>query len=186
MRAALARHDEIVRAAIEAYDGHVFSTAGDSFVVAFSTTAQATEAAIGIQRGLALEEVHGEGLRVRAAIHVGTAQERGGDYFGPAVNRTARLMASAHGGQIVVSNVAHALLKGYAFVDLGEPHLKDLSEPERVWGLMFDNGEIFPALRTAASYLDEVLLDARPLPRDRTPVDGHDESVCWFERPAAW
>ena len=68
-------------------------------------------------------------------VHSGAAEERDGDYFGPSLNRAARLMAAAHGGQVVVSDAA-AQLSGWAgLVDLGEHRLKDLASPERVWQL---------------------------------------------------
>ena len=94
MRAALAAHDRILRSVIEEHGGYVFSTAGDAFSAAFWTPAEAIAAAVEAQRRLARggwpEPVV---LRVRMGVHTGTAEERGGDYFGPAVNRAARIMA---------------------------------------------------------------------------------------------
>lgn len=100
MKHALARHDKIVREAAAAQDGYVFSTAGDAFSVAFARPEQALEAALGTQRALAIQESTDDvQLSVRMAIHSGAASERDGDYFGPALNRCARLLAVAHGGQ---------------------------------------------------------------------------------------
>jgi class 3 adenylate cyclase len=98
MDEALARHDSVMRAAIAANGGYVFSTAGDSFAAAFTSPIGAVGAAIEAQRGLVAV-----GLRARMAVHVGEARERDGDYFGPTVNRAARLMNAAHGGQVLVS-----------------------------------------------------------------------------------
>ena len=77
-------------------------------------------------------------LRVRMGVHTGTAEMRDGDYFGTALNRAARLMAVAHGGQVVVSLATEELLRDAVpeecgFVDLGEHRLRDLGRPDRVF-----------------------------------------------------
>src|SRR5438034_1364833 len=84
MRAALRRHDTLLRDAIEAHGGHVFKTIGDAFCAVFADPAAAVRAAIAGQRALheALPEI-----RVRMAVHTGEAEAAGGDYFGPALNR---------------------------------------------------------------------------------------------------
>jgi hypothetical protein len=146
MRAALARHDEIVRGAIEDHDGHVFSTGGDGFAAAFARAGDALAAAEGAQAGLAGESWSDAAtIRVRMALHTGEAEERDGDYFGPAVNRVARLMALAHGGQVVCSSVTAELLGGVELVDLGEHRLRDLSAPVRVFQVGTGG---FPPLRS--------------------------------------
>jgi class 3 adenylate cyclase len=100
MQAALARHDEILRGAIEEEGGYVFKTVGDAFCAAFLTAPAALEAALEIQRRLLSSEwEQSEPLRVRMALHMGAAEERDGDYFGPPLNRVARLMSAAHGGR---------------------------------------------------------------------------------------
>src|SRR6516165_6866823 len=102
MRSALAVHDEIVRGALESAGGLVFSTGGDGFGAAFSRAGEAVAAALAAQRRLAAQDwPDGISLKVRMGLHTGEADERDGDYFGPDVSRTARLMAIAHGGQIV-------------------------------------------------------------------------------------
>jgi class 3 adenylate cyclase len=94
----------------------------------FGSTAAAVEAAVGIQRRLAAADADGEwaaveGLVVRIGVHTGEATSRDGDYFGPALNRAARIMAAAHGGQVLLSNATAALvgptLRDMAIVDLG-------------------------------------------------------------------
>ena len=102
MRAALARHDGLLRAAIEDHGGTVFKTVGDAFCAVFANAADALVAAVAAQRALAAEPWPDEigGLRVRMALHADTADERDGDYFGPALNRVARLLAAGHGGQV--------------------------------------------------------------------------------------
>src|SRR5436190_7107044 len=106
MRGALARHDEIVRAVIETNGGWVFSTAGDGFAAAFARAGDGLIAARTAQVALCTEQwPDGASIRVRMGLHTGEAEERDGDYFGSAVNRAARLMSAAHGGQVVCSDV---------------------------------------------------------------------------------
>ena len=106
MDAELRIHDAIVRRFADAHDGYVFSTGGDGFAVAFETAHSGLDAATDIQRALAEEAGLGPvSLRVRMALHTGEANERAGDYFGPTLNRAARLMSAAYGGQILCSEV---------------------------------------------------------------------------------
>src|SRR5215211_7343898 len=103
MQLLLARHDEILRSAMDERGGYVFKTFGDAFCCAFSTAPDAVEAALEAQRTLLGEEWEGTGpLRVRMALHTGAAEERDGDYFGPPVNRVARLLSATHGGQVLL------------------------------------------------------------------------------------
>jgi class 3 adenylate cyclase len=139
MGAALRRHDEILRGAIEQVGGYVFKTAGDSFCAAFSSARAGLDAALSGQQVLAAEEWQtSRPIVVRMALHAGVCEERDGDYFGPAVNRAARLLAVAHGGQVLVSGVAAELLsdelpEGVSLRELGTHQLKDLSRPERIY-----------------------------------------------------
>jgi class 3 adenylate cyclase len=104
MASALADHDQIVRAAVDAHGGHVFATGGDGFAVAFSLAADALAAAEDVARGLARHRWPNEAaIKARMGLHTGEVIERRGDYLGPAVNRASRHMAIAHGGQIVCS-----------------------------------------------------------------------------------
>ncbi|MDX1468143.1 MAG: adenylate/guanylate cyclase domain-containing protein [Acidimicrobiia bacterium] len=144
MRTALASHDKVMRSAIEDNDGHVFSTAGDAYSASFARPTAALQAAITAQAGLADLSVAGSPLRVRMAVHTGSADERDGDYFGPAVNRAARLMSVGNGGQILVSTATSQLAQdtlppAASLNDLGEHRLKDLSRPERVYQLLHDS-----------------------------------------------
>jgi class 3 adenylate cyclase len=127
MGRALERHDRLVRAAIASHRGVAFSTAGDSFSAAFSTPADAVGAAIDAQLSLASAAPPGTAtVQVRMGIHLGVAQERGGDYFGIAVNRAARLMALAHGGQILLSLAVEQVVRdqlpsGVGLLSVGRP-----------------------------------------------------------------
>jgi class 3 adenylate cyclase len=103
MQSALARHDAVLRSAVESHGGRVVKTTGDGLHAVFGTAPDATAAAVDAQQRL-LGEVWPlpEPLRVRMGLHTGHAEMRDGDYFGPAVNRAARVAAAAHGGQIVM------------------------------------------------------------------------------------
>jgi predicted ATPase/class 3 adenylate cyclase len=155
MKGALARHDEILRTAIETGAGHVVKTTGDGTHAVFTTAGEAVGAAVSAQRALAAEEWGSTGpLRVRMGLHSGAAEVRDGDYYGTAPNRGARLMAIGHGGQVLVSSVTaelvgDALPDGVRLVDLGEHRLRDLSKPERVCQITAPElPEDFPPLRS--------------------------------------
>jgi predicted ATPase/class 3 adenylate cyclase len=144
MRSALAVHDQIVRAALESAGGLVFATGGDGFGAAFSRAGEAVAAALAAQRALA-DQAWPETLsvKVRMGLHTGEADERDRDYFGPEVSRAARLMAVAHGGQIVCSPATADLVGGHlpagvSLADLGVHRLRDLSEPLRVFQVVGD------------------------------------------------
>jgi class 3 adenylate cyclase len=134
MKVALARHDALLRAAIETNGDYVFKTIGDAFCAAFPTAPQALEAALMAQQNLQRVKA-GVGndlmLKVRMALHTLTAEQRDGDYFGQPLNRVARLLAAGHGGQVLVSQVSRDLLPNTAsLLDLGLHRLKDLPQPE--------------------------------------------------------
>jgi hypothetical protein len=104
MPGALERHDAVMRDVIAASGGRVFKEVGDAFHAVFADPAQAITSAIAIQRSLRAETWETpESIRVRIALHAGDAQERDGDFFGPTLNRTARILAAGHGGQILIS-----------------------------------------------------------------------------------
>ncbi len=146
MAAALLRHDVLLREAIEGRGGTVFKTIGDAFCAVFTDAEAALGAAIGAQRALAAEAWSAFGadfaeLRVRMGLHTGKADERGGDYFGPALNRTARLMSAGHGGQVLLSQTAQLVVRDYLpegveLRDLGEHRLKDLRHSEHLFQLV--------------------------------------------------
>src|SRR5579872_3416765 len=142
MRASVRRHEELMRSAIQAHNGSVFKTIGDAFCAAFFSVADAIAAALDAQRALLGEDWSSiGGLKVRMAIHTGHTEERDGDYFGPAVNRVARLLAIGHGSQVLVSGASADLVQGElppqaALRDLGAHRLKDLTHPEQVYQLV--------------------------------------------------
>src|SRR5512140_507945 len=155
MKLALARHDEILRSAIESHGGKVIKNTGDGFHAVFDTALNAVEAALAAQQACsnaAWEEIKPHHLHVRMGLHPGEAQERGGDYYGPALNRAARLMALAHGGQTLLSTTTAGLVRDQlpdqAFLrDLGQHRLRDLVRSEHVFQLALpDLPSDFPPL----------------------------------------
>jgi predicted ATPase/class 3 adenylate cyclase len=199
MREALARHDALLRDAINAHGGVVFKTMGDQFCAAFTTAPAALAAALAAQRDLSGEgaplvgalpdtglmgalpgtEGHPRGvpLRVRMALHTGAAEAREGDYLGPPLNRVARLLEAGHGGQVLLSQSTFDLARdhlpeGVSLRDLGEHRLRDLARPERIFQPVApDLPADFPPLST---------LDARPhnLPAQVTPLIGREKEVA--------
>ncbi len=180
MRLALARHDALLRQSIEVQGGYVFKTIGDAFCAAFPTAAQALEAALTAQLALAVEPWETETpLLVRMALHTGDAEERGGDYFGQALNRVARLMATGHGGQTLLSSAAceavqDTLLPSVSLLDLGRRRLKDLGRPEQVYQVCHPAlPDTFAPLRS----LDNVRLPNN-LPQQATSLVGREAQVA--------
>ncbi|MGQ0848956.1 MAG: adenylate/guanylate cyclase domain-containing protein [Actinomycetota bacterium] len=155
MRHALERHDHELGRIFESFSGYVFANGGDSLAVAFQDPVNAVRAAVLAQ--LATDElvVAGQGLRLRMAIHTGRAVERDCTYFGPVLNRCARLCDAAHGGQILMSAVAERTLsgsdRGIDLLDLGDHWLRDLEQPERVYQVVAPQlMTAFPQLRATA------------------------------------
>jgi predicted ATPase/class 3 adenylate cyclase len=153
MSRSLERHDEIFRTVSDRWGGYVFSTSGDAFGVAFARVEAATGAAIEAQQALGSEPwPAGCELRVRMGMHTGEAEERDGDYFGPAVIRAARLMSLGHGSQVLVSGATARLLgerSDYASMlrPLGETPLRGLGRIEHVHELRYPGlVEEFPPL----------------------------------------
>ena len=103
MQRALARHDKILKGMVESHSGYVFKMVGDACCAAFSSTPRALEAALLAQRAIFKEPWDEEcKIRVRMALHTGEAEERDGDYFGPPVNRVARLLLSKQSRRLPV------------------------------------------------------------------------------------
>src|ERR1700758_2351541 len=140
MRAALAAHDEVLRAAVEAHGGWLFKHTGDGICAAFASPTSAVDAAVSAQPALELP--------VRMGLATGEAELREADYFGAVLNRAARVMAAGHGGQILLAESTASLLSGVDLVDLGPRRLRDVPMPVGVFqvrapGLRTD----FPPLR---------------------------------------
>ena len=116
MRSALSRHDELLPKVIAEYEGRVFSAMGDGMAAAFGSASAAVSAALAAQGSLQAERwPTATPLRVRMGLHTGEVESRDGDYFGTVVNRTARLMAIGHGGQVLCSATTAELVGDAAF-----------------------------------------------------------------------
>jgi class 3 adenylate cyclase len=158
---ALDAHDETLRRVVEEHGGRLFKHTGDGIRAAFYSAQEAVAAAVAAQRSLKLP--------VRMGVHSGEAFERGPDFFGPALNRTARLMDAGHGGQILLSNATANLIKNLELRDLGEHRLRDLARAEHIFqvlgeGLIAD----FPPLRLLS-----------PFPTN-LPAQRSVEAVSWL------
>ena len=175
MGAALARHDAILRESVEAHRGRVVKMLGDGVNAVFDDPLDGVEAILDIQLKLAdPRATAGLPLKVRSALHAGVVEVRDRDFFGSPVNRAARLMSSAHGGQILLSQTVVRLLAdrlppGVGLRDLGSARLRDLATPERVYQLVHDGlRSEFPALRSLASTPNNLTLQLTSLVgRDR-------------------
>jgi predicted ATPase/class 3 adenylate cyclase/tetratricopeptide (TPR) repeat protein len=192
MQATLARHDAELRRAIESHGGCIVKTTGDGVVAVFGAAADALTACVAAQRGL---QAPGAGasnpgpaasdtdvpisLRVRMGLHTGVAELRDGDYFGGSLNRAARVMAVAHGEQVLLSAATAELVrgqlpKGVALRDMGEHRLKGLVNPERlVQVVATDLRADFPPLAS---------LTGHSLPAERDAFVGRGDALAELAR----
>ena len=178
MGAVLDRHDEILMICLEEWGGRHVKNTGDGMMAVFdSGESRPLDCALAMQRQLAAEEwLTIEELRIRIAVHAGPAEHRAGDYFGPVVNRVARLMSTAWGGQIILTPAVteiSPLPDGAGVQDLGVHLLKDLAEPQQVFGLVHADLLLqeFPALRSMSSQPNN-------LPRQPTPLVGRANELA--------
>ncbi|MGC2486260.1 MAG: AAA family ATPase [Acidimicrobiales bacterium] len=177
MREQLARHDAVVTDSILEHGGHVVKHTGDGFLARFETGRDATAAAISAQLRLAdMDFSSVGGLKIRAAIDVGVVETRNGDLYGPALNRCARLMDAAHGGQVLASeyawedlHVGESLRAGERqdaidFADLGLHRLKGLARPQRIFQVLHSQlPQAFPPPRSLNSSIGNLPVDASPV-----------------------
>lgn len=177
MRAALARHDVIARAAVETNRGRVVKMTGDGTHAAFDDPQDAVRAALQMQLALAKPKAtNGVALKLRCGIHAGPSERRDNDYFGTAVNRAARIMSAAHGGQVLVSEAVVALAgehpAGVGLRDLGRVRLRDLTSPERVYQVLH------PRLRSDFPPLRSLESTPNNLPQQLTSFVGRDAELA--------
>ncbi|MEX1208020.1 MAG: adenylate/guanylate cyclase domain-containing protein [Acidimicrobiia bacterium] len=182
MKKALSDHDEVIRKIVDAHGGKVFKHTGDGALAVFGAAADGLVSAADLARRLA-DQVHPDvgALKVRIAVHTGDAEERDDDYFGPALNRTSRLLSVANGGQVLVSLITERMAggvvgEGISFRDLGEHRLRDLARSERIFqmdvaGVPTD----FPPLRTPDMVPNN-------LPTLATSFVGRDQELAEVEK----
>ena len=164
MRTALEAHNEVLRAAVTSHDGQVFNFTGDGMCAVFASPRSAVDAAVAAQRGLELP--------VRMGIATGEAELRGNDYFGTVLNRTARVMAAGHGGQILLDGTTAGLLSGVDLMSLGPRRLRDIAKPVDVFQVHGDGLRTeFPPLKTA----DPISGNLRP---SATTIVGREAEVA--------
>ena len=178
MRAALARHDSLLRSAVEDHGGILVKTTGDGLLAVFHTGVDAVVAALAIQHAIGAEswdQAIGR-LRVRIGLLTGAAEARDGDYYGPAVNRAARLTSAAHGGQVLLSKTTQELVRdelpdGVETLDLGQYRLKGVVRPQRLYQLTAaELPADFPPLLAPP-------VQRTNLPRPRTPFVGRQQEL---------
>jgi len=177
----LAEHRRILRDAFAAHDGVEVDTQGDAFFVAFARARDAVAAGAAAQRAIASGPI-----QVRMGIHTGEPLRTDEGYVGMDIHRGARIAASGHGGQVLISQTARELVQDdlpeeFVLRDLGEHRLRDLTRPQRIFQLVAEGLEReFPALAT---------LENRPtnLPPQPTPLIGRvlelQEVVELMRRP---
>lgn len=157
MKTALAKHDSILKQAVESNGGKVIKTTGDGIHAVFETAGKGVAAASAAQEALGAcrwEEIEPQAIRVRMGLHTGEAEHRNDDYYGSTLNRAARIMAAGHGGQLLLSAVTAELVRrqlptDITLLDLGEHHLKGLLYAEHIFQLCAPHlASSFPALQS--------------------------------------
>lgn len=178
MQVALAHHDSILRDRIAAHGGMVVKSMGDGIHAVFTRPSDAVAASVAAQRALLAQDWDAIGaLGVRMALHTGSAEERDRDYFGPSLNRLARLLATGHDGQILVSAATQALVcdqlpPDVELQDLGRHRLKDLARPEHIFQISAPELPTdFPPLQTRDARPDPFALHAVPLSGGAAPLN---------------
>jgi predicted ATPase/class 3 adenylate cyclase len=150
----VARHDALLRTAIEDSGGVVVKTEGDAFFAAFDRPDAATQGAVAAQRAIASADWPvGARPHVRMGLHLGEGRLRHGrgegdpeDYVGIDVNYAARIAAAGNGGQVVLSQALFEALTaagasfdaadGVAITDEGLRAVKDFEDPLRLHRLV--------------------------------------------------
>lgn len=181
MRKALAQHDSVLRQKFS-QKGQVFKTIGDAFCVAYESPSQAVEAAGDVQKELNGQDWGEIGaIRVRIGLHTGEAEHRDDDYFGPSLNRVARVLSSGHGGQILMTQATYELVRDALPKDtearsLGEHRLRDLERPETIYQLTVTGLQTdFPPLKSLSELPNN-------LPLQMTSFVGREKELADVEK----
>jgi class 3 adenylate cyclase len=171
-----AQHSHLLREAVAEHGGREFGTEGDAHFFVFLGAASAVRAAVQAQRRLGAYQWPPEAaIRVRMGLHTGEPAVRDGNYVGVELNRVARITASGHGGQVLISQTtrdgAQPDLPEVEFTSLGLHRLRDLADPVRIYQVQADGlARSFPAIRT---------IDTRPrrLPAQLTSFIGREREI---------
>ena len=148
----IADHRRIVRETFGGHDGIEIDSQGDSFFFAFARARDAVSAAVEAQRAHAEHGwPDGEAVRVRMGLHTGEPALGEQGYLGVDVVRAARLSAVGRGGNVLLSETTRSLLgsslpDGVSVYAVGERHLKDIDEPERIYQLAIEGVDASEAL----------------------------------------
>ena len=170
MQTELAQHDTILHEAVEGHNGRLIKTTGDGWHAVFQSAPNAAQATLAAQHALTSQT----SLKVRMALHTGTAEQRDGDYFGTALNRVARVMDAGHGGQILLTGATAVLIRNHLpdtaqLTSLGHHRLKDLAQREEIFQLTADHlPSDFPPLRSQTN---------NNLPTPTTPFIGRSQEL---------
>ena len=178
MQPAMARHDALVRRSVLEAGGTVVKMTGDGVCAAFSDPLDAVHAVMAFQRGLGdVVDTAGVALRARCGVHLGIVERRDNDYFGNPVNRAARIMSAAHGGQVLLSQAVVDLVRDRlgddaGLRDLGSVRLRDLATPEHLYQLTH------PALRAEFPPLRSLAATPNNLPQQVTSFVGRQRELA--------
>lgn len=172
MGTALPVHDEALTAAFGSAGGEIVKHTGDGLLVVFDDVADAVRAAVEGQRALHRAFAGGERLEVRMGIDCGVAAIHGHDYVGPVLNRAARVMATADGGQIVVTDAARRRCGDAAtFADRGKHRLKGITAAVRLFEVVHD---LAP---TSSRPLNSLNVSTGNLPSASSTIVGREADV---------
>jgi predicted ATPase/class 3 adenylate cyclase len=179
MSRALKAHDTLARIAIERHGGTIVKMFGDGLFAVFDEPVDALAATLALQDALAdPQSTDGIRLNVRSGLHVGMIEHRDNDYFGPPVNRTARIMGAAHGGQVLLSQAMADMLvdatlpADTSLRELGRVRLKDLATPESIFQVLH------PKLRAAFPPLRSLESTPNNLPQQLTSFLGRERELA--------
>ena len=183
MREAMKAHDEVIGGLVGAHGGIQVESGreGDSVLAAFARASDAVASAVAMQRGLAAHAwPEGADMHIRVALHSGEAEVREGHYYGPAVYRCARLLATGHGDQVLLTQATRdlavdALPQGVGLRDLGAHRLRDLERPERVFQV------IAPGLRAEFPPIKSMDPRRHNLPVSPTAFIGRERELADIE-----
>ncbi len=167
MADALKKHDLILRECIKEYNGEIVKHTGDGIFAVFRK-GNPLECAIKIQNRFFKENWKNiEGLRIRIAMHAGFARKMGDDYYGPDVNKTARILSTGWGGQILVTEEIienFSLPQNTHVIDMGVHKLKDLSGFQKIYQLIHSDIPLkkFPPLNSLSRYPNNLPIQSTP------------------------